>query len=300
MRKGWTALTAVLTVAACGGEGAEPPQDGQAAQEVVADAPASRGADIDRALFEEKIQLARTERLDTLPINRIIVRVGESFIGTPYTPGTLEVEGPERLVVNLRELDCVTYVENVLALARVIRSGETTFDAFLRELQRIRYRDGTLAGYPSRLHYFSEWIQNNQELGLVRDVSRQIGGQADPEVIDFMSRNADKYPALADSSNLNAIRRIEARLSSRPRYFVPEDRIADVASAIEEGDIIAATSSIRGLDIAHTGFAVMRDGQVHLMHAPLVGDSVHVSPTPLAQRILGIDGQDGIMVARPL
>ena len=55
-----------------------------------------------------------------------------------------------------------------------------------------------------------------------------------------------------------------------------------------------------GLDIAHTGIALWRDGQLHLLHAPLVGGVVQVSEVSLANRIQRIGGQDGIMVARPL
>ena len=36
------------------------------------------------------------------------------------------------------------------------------------------------------------------------------------------------------------------------------------------------------------------------MHAPLVGDSVQISEVTLAERIQRIEGQDGIIVARPL
>jgi hypothetical protein len=35
------------------------------------------------------------------------------------------------------------------------------------------------------------------------------------------------------------------------------------------------------------------------MHAPLVGSVVEISEVPLADRILDIRGQDGILVARP-
>jgi hypothetical protein len=42
------------------------------------------------------------------------------------------------------------------------------------------------------------------------------------------------------------------------------------------------------------------NGRVHLLHAPLVGEEVQLSGVPLADRIKGIPGQDGIMVARPL
>lgn len=202
-------------------------------------------------------------------------------------PHTLEVAGPERLVVNLRQFDCVTYLENVLAMARLLDSGSApTFDDFLLELRRIRYRNGRIAGYASRLHYFSEWIWNNEELGLLRDVTAEIGGVATDEPIDFMSSNATSYRQLASADELERIRTIERRLSARPRYYVPQSRIAEVAPLIRDGDIIAATSSIDGLDIAHTGMALWIDGRLHLMHAPLVGRDVQISDVPLAERIL--------------
>lgn len=254
----------------------------------------------DRTIFHETMAWARAERLDTLPLGEIIVRVGQRFVDTPYVPGTLDVEGEERLVVNLRGLDCVTYVENVLAISRLIQRGQDDFDAFLAELARIRYRGGEIAGYPSRLHYFSDWIVDNQEMGLVRDVTRELGGERDAEPIAFMSNNLKAYRQLADPANLAEIRRIEDRISDRPRYVIPESRIAQVESGIRNGDIIAATSTLPGLDVAHTGIAVWIDGRLHLMHAPLVGKSVEISELPLAERILGIRAQDGIMVARPV
>lgn len=254
----------------------------------------------DRTIFHETMAWARAERLDTLPLGEIIVRVGQRFVDTPYVPGTLDVEGEERLVVNLRGLDCVTYVENVLAISRLIQRGQEDFDAFLAELARIRYRGGEIAGYPSRLHYFSDWIVDNQEMGLVRDVTRELGGERDAEPIAFMSNNLEAYRQLADPANLAEIRRIEDRISDRPRYVIPESRIAQVESGIRNGDIIAATSTLPGLDVAHTGIAVWIDGRLHLMHAPLVGKSVEISELPLAERILGIRAQDGIMVARPV
>jgi len=254
----------------------------------------------DYAILEETMRAARADRLDTLPIGDIIVALGRRFVGEPYVPGTLEVPGPEQLVVNLREFDCVTYVESMLVMARMVRAGRYDMDTFRAELARLRYRNGVIDGYPSRLHYFSEWIEDAERKGFVKDITRELGGVPDDEPIDFISRNADAYPQLEDSANLEAIRAIERRLSARPRYYIPEDRIAEVAPMIRNGDIIAATSSVRGLDVAHTGIAIWLDGRLHLMHAPLVGKDVEISEFPLAERIRSIQGQDGIMVARPL
>ncbi len=267
---------------------------------VLVAAAAAGPSDRDLEIFREKLEFAWEAGLDTLPLGEAMARLGVTFVGTPYAPGTLEVPGPERLVINLRELDCVTFVENVLAIARLVRAGKTDFEAYRAELSRIRYRDGVIDGYPSRLHYFSDWIADNERKGLVRDVTRELGGERVVERIDFMSTHPESYRQLSDPGNLEAIRRIEAELSARERYVIPQERIAEVEAGIRNGDIIAMTSTLDGLDVAHTGIALWVDGRLHLLHAPLAGGNVEISAVPLAERIRGIRTQDGIMVARPL
>ena len=164
----------------------------------------------------------------------------------------------------------------------------------------MRYRAGTIDGYSSRLHYFSDWIGENDRRGLLRDISRELGGTRDTEPVDFMTAHTDSYRQLADPSFVVLVRQTEQRLSEAGRYYVPEDRIEEVAGRIRNGDIIAATSTVPGLDIAHTGLALWVDGTLHLLHAPLVGEAVQISEVSLADRIKRISGQDGIMVGRPL
>ena len=261
----------------------------------------------DWRIVETKVRWAVRERLDTLRFGGTVARLGESFVGTTYTPATLEPPGPERLVVNLRELDCVTFVENMLALARFIRhdgvggladpaAARIRYEGYLRDL---RYRGGRLEGYPSRLHYFSDWLGDHDRRGQIRLLARDLGGTLDLEPIDFMSHHVTAYRQLADSSVRQAIMTMEARLNAGPgRWFIPEDRIAAAAGRIEDGDVIAATSTLPGLDVAHTGIALWHRGKLHLVHAPLVGKTVEISVLPLADRILASKTQDGIMVGR--
>jgi len=262
------------------------------------------GTDRDWEIARDHFEWAVAQRPDTFPrFGDLLARIGERFVGTPYEPHTLEVPGPERLVVNLEALDCVTFVETALVLARLARNG-TADDAFATayrdELTRIRYRGGTLDGYPSRLHYFSEWIADNETAGLVTDLSRELGGVADGSAIDFMSTHPDAYRQLADPDVLAEVVRAEKRISATERYYIPQEEIAAKAHLIRDGDIIAATSTVPGLDIAHTGIALWRDGELRLLHAPLVGSHVQISEETLAERIQRFGGQDGIMVARPL
>ena len=114
-----------------------------------------------------------------------------------------------------------------------------------------------------------------------------------------MSTHTDAYAQLVDMSNISLIKGTEERLSAADRVYLPEDRINEVVQEIHDGDIIAATSTLAGLDVAHTGLALWIDGTLHLLHAPLVGEAVQISETSLAERINKIEGQDGIIIARP-
>lgn len=263
----------------------------------------------DWEIFQEALETADAQRLDTLPLGDAVARMGAIFLGTPYVPRTLEVPGPERLVVNLRGLDCVTFVENVLALTRFQRVHGVTLLQDPPEARRryeadlgvLRYREGAVDGYASRLHYFSEWLAEGAAAGRLVLVTEDLGGVPDPEPVDFMTTHPDAYPQLSDAAALAAVQEVERRLTARgPRVYLPEAAIAGAAAGIRNGDVIAATSTLEGLDVAHTGIAWWVGGELHLLHAPLAGSTVVLSERPLAGRIREIATQDGIMVARPL
>ena len=263
----------------------------------------------DWAIARNTLAWAIGEGLQDRPVGEVVTAIAHSFVGAPYEPGTLELAGPERLVVNLRTFDCVTLVEHVLVLARLTLAGEPDLlgseaafrETYRGELRRLRYRGGVLAGYPSRLHYFSEWIRDAEAKGILLSLSRDLGGRLDPRPIAFMSEHPDAYRQLGEDADvLRAIRQMEVELTAQPRHYIPQSEIGVREQGIEDGDVIAAVSTLDGLDIAHTGIAVWRGDRLHLLHAPLVGDSVEVSERPLAERIQGFSSQMGIMVARPL
>lgn len=266
----------------------------------------AQGTEEDWALVREKAGLAWEEGWDTLPMGESMALLGLTFVGTRYTPHTLELPGRERVVVNLQELDCVTLVENVLALARLIRlagpeileSGPELRRMYMGLLQEIRYRGGRVEGYASRLHYFSDWIFDNQSRGLVREITSELGGVPDVGAIDYMSRHPERYPQMAEPGVFEAILEREAFLSRIPRSKLPVEDLQNRLEGIQNGDILAMTSTIEGLDVAHVGLALWQGSELHLLHAPLVGDSVEVSRYSLVERLQRITGQDGVRVVR--
>ena len=227
--------------------------------------------------------------------------IASLFIGAPYVGGTLEGDTAESLKINLHAFDCTTFVETVLALARTRSFGQRTVEAYAAQLRNIRYRSGIIDGYLSRLHYFSEWIADNERRGSVVEVSRQAGGVCDTLHLSFMSSHADLYPKLAGDPQQRArIRAQERRLSGTEFYYVPASRI-DTATlaAINDGDIIAFTTAIAGLDIAHVGIACRRDGEVHLLHASSSAGRVLLDSRPLTQLLQETRRFTGIRIIRP-
>jgi hypothetical protein len=252
----------------------------------------------DKKAYEDKI--IEVDDLLEKDFGKTIVAVGKTFIGTPYVAKTLEIGEIETLVVNLQGLDCTTYVENVLAFSLLLREGKSDFDAYTNNLETIRYKNGKLDGYASRLHYFSEWIANNEQKGILKDITAEIGGVEIKKEINFMSTHRDLYPFLKDEANYEKIKASENYLNNESICYLAQDEIEANEHLIQSGDIIALTTSIEGLDITHTGIASReKDGRIHLLHASSSGQ-VKISELPLVDYLKKVKKNTGIMVARTI
>ncbi|HEX7239352.1 MAG TPA: N-acetylmuramoyl-L-alanine amidase-like domain-containing protein [Longimicrobiaceae bacterium] len=266
----------------------------------------------DRARLERWVAALRSGGLHrrAVPLGSAVARAGELALGTPYEAYTLEAylraggdpTAAEPLTLWLTRFDCVSLVESALAVSRVAeRGGPPTWAAFAAEVERMRYRGGKREGYASRLHYFSEWIADNARRGLVRDLGRELGGEADRRPLRFMTEHRGAYPALKSDAAFREIAARERALDAAPRWRVPTARIAAVQDRLRTGDVLAFATSIEGLDVTHTGLAY-RDprGVLRVLHAPLSGGVVEVSRSTLPEYVAAIRRSTGILVARPL
>ena len=246
------------------------------------------------SIFKQKLLLAKSRE----GLAEKTLAVARSFEGTPYVGGTLESNGTEKLVVNLTEVDCWTFMENSLALALSAQTATSHFDSFRHHLQELRYYGGQINGYASRIHYFSAWLDQAEKTGYLTDITQSLGGIPYNKPVNFMSTHPQRYPKLADQGTLQKIRKAEKALSTEKKFYIPQNQIEQIEDKLQDGDIIALTSWKRGLDIAHQGFAVRKNGRVHLLHASSLGKRVLISSLPLSRYIRTQKGQTGIMVAR--
>ncbi len=256
----------------------------------------------DVEVCNSRFQLAVETNLTEKPIGDVIVEIGKSFIGTDYLSHGLEKDGDEQLVINLTGLDCTTFLENSLVLARCIKKGKTSFEDYMNELQLIRYRDGVINQYPSRLHYFSDWIYDNVKKGRVEDVTEEVGGKKIKFNLNFMSTHSDSYKHLRENPNfIPIIKNQEKEISCREYYFIPKEELKFKEESIVNGDLVAITTTVEGLDIGHIGIAVkMDDGRIHLLHAPTENTKVQITEHSLSDYLMKYKRHSGVIVLRVL
>jgi hypothetical protein len=233
-------------------------------------------------------------------MNDLTVLIGGWFLNTPYVEKTLELPGEEKLVINLTGLDCTTYLETVVTLTRLAKQRRLSFEEYEQELEFVRYQEGTKKDYPSRLHYFSDWIYQNQQKGILKDITKDIGGKVYANNPSFMSSNPQFYAQLRNPDYVERLRLDEVEIATRTYHFIPKEEISHLENKIKPGDLIAITTTMENLDIVHVGFAIEKNGRIHLLHAGTKNMKVEISEIPLHDYLKANKSQSGIMVARLL
>ena len=226
------------------------------------------------------------------------------FHAIPYVAHTLEVNDQEQLVVNTRELDCTTLVETVTALTLCVQQEKRQWADYLQMLRTLRYRQGVLNGYISRLHYFTDWILDKQQMGLVSEIQ-----QPNPPFtavqrinVNFMSQHPEYYQALkANPSLVPVIRQQEQALTGKTFRYIPKQEVKNtklMRQTVKDGDIIAITCNKKGLEIAHLGFAVWQRDGLHLLNASQLHHKVVTEPMTLRQYLGKHKTHTGIRIIR--
>lgn len=200
-----------------------------------------------------------------------VLHYAKQMLGVPYVAGTLDGHDEEQLVVRVDALDCTTFVETVLAFCIVDKRGKCDYESFKEALTQIRYRDGILNGYASRLHYFSDWIRNNEDKGLVKECTCETPCHRSSVLwLDFMTTHVDSYVPMKNNPCLvNEIAYYEKNWQGAMISYIPKENLnlSPGKLSIKNGDILAITTNMKGLDVVHVGFACWHGKKLHLLHA---------------------------------
>ena len=246
--------------------------------------------------------LSKYAKHDT-SVSSLIIALAREFKGVPYVAKTLENDSIENLVVNTRQLDCTTYVENVLARYLGIKNQKLSFTDYCSYLRQIRYVGGKVS-YPTRQHYFTEWIDENTKDGFVEELQSPNPPFTATQYlrINFMSKHTSLYPMLKNDPELvKPIAQMESRLSGNTYRFIPKASIANTKlfrSTIHDGDIIAITTSKAGLDTSHIGIAIWHKDGLHMLNASQIHKKVVEEPMTLYQYMQKHPSQTGIRIVR--
>lgn len=192
----------------------------------------------------------------------------------------------EILTVNINEVDCTTLIDYLSALALTGGEHRTSWRDFTYNLERMRYRGGEIKGYPSRLHYISDWIVDNTHRGNLEEVTGRCDlATYEVKSLNFMSVNRNLYPALADSANFAAIKETESGYRNHRYPIIKTSRVGNAAKTfLRTGDIVALCTNKKGLDVSHMGILFIDEKKVpYLLHASSKAGKVILDTTPLDQ-----------------
>ena len=237
--------------------------------------------------------------------DNLVLFYAKQFLGTPYVAKTLDQEKEECLVINTKQLDCTTYVENVLALAWCAKNKKTTFQDFCDVLAKVRYIGGNVA-YTSRQHYFTIWMDDNVKEKLVKHVSlppAPLSAKRKPKV-NYMTTHVADYSMLnAHKQWIKEVEKMEKNVNDIELAYIPKQQLAksdQYRKYVKDGDIIAIVTNNKGLDISHVGFAVWHKDGLHLMHASSKKKKVIDDDVTLFNYLKGNKNAVGISLVRML
>ncbi len=229
---------------------------------------------------------------------QLVARAAHLQLGVPYAPAASP--DPEALVIDLETFDCVTLIESTLAVARCTWAGTEDVECFAREVQASRYKAGKVDGFISRLHYFSDWFDDNAKRGRVQELTPKLGGHEITVPSFFLSLHGKAHPAMARADVRAQVAELEARLSRTPSLILEREQLAKAQRHLESGDLVAIVTTKPGILISHVGFVWMdADKKPRFMHASSHHGRVLVT-SEVATYVGRWPDRRGAVIARPL
>ncbi|WBA56741.1 MULTISPECIES: N-acetylmuramoyl-L-alanine amidase-like domain-containing protein [Providencia] len=172
------------------------------------------------------------------------------FLGTPYNDRTLNSHDSEKesLVVNLKSMDCMTFIEYTEALKQ-----SDNYDDFISNLKKTRYREENIA-YITRRHFFTDWLLAADEA--MSDMTQEIS----PHTIQVHKHLNQKGNGQLLIQGLP--------VTSRTISYIPTQYIDEaVLKKLQTGDYIGIYSNKPELDVSHVGIAIREGNKIYFRNA---------------------------------
>lgn len=257
--------------------------------------------------FNAIVHKAEREEWSKLPLGQRTMKVAEEMLGTPYENFTLEVHDHiEAPVVNFKGLDCWTFYENALAIARMLHHQKPPYRPvdMLRMVELERYRDGHCDhSYLSRMHHLEEVFFNNEQRDLALNITRQLpGAERLWRNIQEMTQQWESYRYLrSNTSLLKPMAKLERKLSRLPVFHIPKNRVRLVESHLQDGDICAITTKLDHGYTSHVGLIQMRNNRAWFVHATSEQHKGRrcIVDTPITNYLYQYSKHAGIIICRP-
>ena len=257
--------------------------------------------------FQAIVAKAERENWRNLPLGERTIRVARELVGTPYMNYTLEVDDrTESPVANLKCMDCWTYYENALAIARMLRYQPAPYKPqdMLHMVEIERYRNGVCTGsYLSRMHHLEEVFYDNQRRGYATNITSRIPGavKLQREIHEMTVQWKDYRYLRSNPSLIEPMGKIEAQVSNLPVYHVPKSKVRSAEKYLQNGDICAITTNERDGYTSHVGMIVRMQDRAYFTHATSDHDKgrMVIIDRPISDYVNGASKHAGIIICRP-
>ncbi|SHK26071.1 Protein of unknown function [Rubritalea squalenifaciens DSM 18772] len=259
---------------------------------------------IGKSKFESITRKAIDGRWSQLPIGDRMAKIAMELEGIPYKAYTLEIHDKiESPSVNFQGLDCWTFFETVLGMARMLEKEKPSYTPsdLLAQIEHTRYRDGKCQGnYLDRLHYLIDWYRDNAKRRTITDITRKFPTSIAQNRCEEMTQLWKHYRYLKHNPDLRTgMAQHEKRLTAMKVEFIPKSKVKAIESQLRNGDIIGIVRHDNGSYCSHVGIIIRDSNKVaRFMHASTTYKKVVVDKS-ISDYLQDFKKHAGIVIARP-
>ncbi len=255
--------------------------------------------------FQQITKKAIVENWRNLPVGDRMAKIALELEGVPYKAFTLEIDNKiESPSVNFEGLDCWTFFETVMGIAKMLETPKKSYTPsdLLNQIEHTRYRGGVCNGnYMERIHYLAEWFKDNHERKNIDDITKKFPTVIMHNQCNEMSRLWKHYRYLKHNPELRPLMaKSEQELTAMEVRMIPKSKVAGIEKHLQNGDIIGIARHDHGSYCSHVGIIIKDDkGKTRFMHASTTYKRVVIDST-LSDYLYQFKKHAGILIARPL